>query len=111
MTTGRPSARCWAIRRRAYGRTAVSRTSAASLAAACTVAWSQPLASLAACRVSSIAGMVSPITSKTLNNSPSPGIFGAVTTPASRRAVEMTGPDAPISNVRSRSKNAAPAMG
>ncbi len=87
-----------------------SRTSAASLAAACTVAWSQPLAILAAWRVSSIAGIVSPITSKTLKSSPSPGIFGAVMTPACRRAVEITGPDAPASNVRSRSKNAAPAM-
>ena len=52
-------------------------------------------------------GQVSPMALNRPNTKDSPGIVRSGNTPAARSSAEMTGPLAPPSSVRSRSKNAA----
>ena len=110
MMTFRPSSWCLAIRPFANPGTSSISRSAASWPASWTSVRSHPDAARAIWRVASIDGMVSPTTSKNLKTSPSPGMLRSGSSPTRFSIVLNIGPLAPVSRVRSRSKNAASSM-
>ena len=97
------------ISARANAGTGSASRGAAASAARRTASLDFPRANATPCRVMAIDGSVSPIRLNTSKRSRSPGMLPE-RSPASCRASDRTGPDAPTRRVRSRSKIAASLM-